>query len=125
MDESILNAIKKFIGLPVDEEAFDTSLIMTANTVFAILTDIGYGPKEGFEINSSEQKWSDFIQETDKRFNSVKSYVCLKTQMIFDTPTNSYKKEAMEQVLNELEWRIYSIKNYESEEGETDDGNDS
>lgn len=46
--ESILISIKKLLGIDAFYEAFDTDVIIHINTVFAILTQLGYGPPEGF-----------------------------------------------------------------------------
>lgn len=122
MDDSILNSVKKMLGGISEEcEDFDNEIIIHINTVLAILTDIGFGPKDGFMIADSSATWSEFIPNII-RFNMVKTYVGLKVKMIFDPPESSYLKESIEHNLEEIEVRLNNIVNYEfREEDEEDD----
>lgn len=103
--ESILTSIKKLLGIAEEYTHFDTDIIMHINSVFSILTQIGVGPSEGFSINDSYAVWTDFLPE-DTRLESVKSYVYLKVKMMFDPPDRSSVMEAMNRMINELEFRI-------------------
>ena len=49
MDEefSILNSVKKMIGISSDYKVFDQDLIVHINSVFMILHQLGIGPKNG------------------------------------------------------------------------------
>lgn len=122
MDDSILNSVKKMLGGISEEcEDFDNEIIIHINTVLAILTDMGFGPKDGFMIADSSATWSEFIPNII-RFNMVKTYVGLKVKMIFDPPESSYLKESIEHNLEEIEVRLNNIVNYEfREEDEEDD----
>ena len=53
--ESILESIKKMLGLLKDYTAFDTDIIIHINSVFTILTQLGVGPKEGFKITGYDE----------------------------------------------------------------------
>lgn len=103
--ESILNSIKKLLGLTEEYEQFDPDIIMHINSVFMILTQLGVGPKEGFSIRDSSSVWTDFIPE-NSNLESVKSYVYLKVRLLFDPPLSSVVTEAINRQINELEWRI-------------------
>lgn len=50
MDEefSILNSVKKMIGISSDYKVFDQDLIVHINSVFMILHQLGIGPKKRF-----------------------------------------------------------------------------
>ena len=50
MEKSILTSIKKSLGIEAEYTHFDEELIMHINSVFMILTQLGVGPEEGFEI---------------------------------------------------------------------------
>jgi len=103
--ESILTSIKKMLGIVEEYTHFDADLIMHINSVFAILTQIGVGPSEGFSIEDDTDVWTDFIQD-NKRLESVKSYTYMKVKLLFDPPLSSSVIESMNRIISELEWRI-------------------
>jgi len=105
MNESILTSIKKLIGITEDNTDFDMDIIIHINSVFVILHQLGVGPDDGFSISDSNKVWSDYI-DNNKLFNTVKSYMYLKVKLLFDPPTNSSVREANNNMLDELEWRI-------------------
>ena len=103
--ESILTSIKKMLGIAEEYTHFDADLIMHINSVFAILTQIGVGPSEGFSIEDDTDVWTDFIQD-NKRLESVKSYTYMKVKLLFDPPLSSSVIESMNRIISEFEWRI-------------------
>lgn len=105
MEESILKSTKKILGLAPDYTAFDLDVITHINSTFSTLNQLGIGPLEGFSIEDEETTWSDFIGD-DPNLNSVKTYVFLKTRMMFDPPVTSYLIAAFEKQIAELEWRL-------------------
>lgn len=108
MDGSILNSIKKLIGLQVSDTSFDTDLIIHINTVFGILNQLGCGPETNFKIVDSTAKWSDFIgEETD--LDIVMSYMYMRVRKMFDPPTTGSIATAIDETIKELEWRISVI----------------
>ena len=104
--ESILTSIKKLIGITEDYKHFDTDLIIHINSVFMILSQIGIGPSDGFSISDETTTWEDFLPSDNKNFEAVKTYIYLKTRLIFDPPQSSYTMEAIKQTISELEWRL-------------------
>ena len=117
--ESILTSIKKMLGIAEEYTHFDADLIMHINSVFAILTQIGVGPPEGFSIEDDTNVWTDFIQD-NKKLESVKSYTYMKVKLLFDPPLSSSVIESMNRIISELEWRIQvaaePVKTIEEEE---------
>ena len=117
--ESILTSIKKMLGIVEEYTHFDADLIMHINSVFAILTQIGVGPSEGFSIEDDTDVWTDFIQD-NKRLESVKSYTYMKVKLLFDPPLISAVIESTNRIISELEWRIQvaadPVKTIEEEE---------
>lgn len=103
--DSILNSIKKLLGITEEYSAFDTDIIIHINSVLAILRQIGVGPSNGFYIEDESATWNDFI-ENDSRLETIKSYIYMKVRMMFDPPTSSSIMEAYNKTINELEWRI-------------------
>lgn len=104
--ESILTSIKKLIGITEDYTHFDTDLIIQINTAFMYLSQIGIGSDNGFSISDETTTWSDYLPEDDKNFEAVKTYIYLKTKLIFDPPQSSSVMESMKQTLSEIEWRL-------------------
>jgi hypothetical protein len=87
--ESILDSTKKALGIAPDYDVFDVDILMHINTVFAVLSQLGIGPEDGFLIEDAEAVWEDFLG-TDKQLNSVRTYVFLRVKILFDPPGNSF-----------------------------------
>lgn len=102
--ESILNSIKKLLGIAEDYDYFDSDIIMHINSVFATLTQLGVGPEDGFSIDDESEKWEDFLPE-ERMLHSVKSYMFMKVKLMFDPPLSSAVIECTKEQIKELEWR--------------------
>ena len=104
MNESILNSIKKLLGIGEDYSHFDMDIMMHINSVFVILYQIGVGT-EPFSINSSETTWAEYL---DGRYDliTVQTYIYQRVRLLFDPPTNSAAVEAIKETIRELEFRI-------------------
>ena len=103
--DSILDSVKKDLGITVDYIHFDPDIIMGINTSLSILNQLGVGPEKGFAIHDRTSTWTDFLG-TDNRLEIVKTYVSKKTKQFFDPPQTGPMAEALERVLKELEFRI-------------------
>jgi hypothetical protein len=102
---SILDTIKKMLGIDSEYMAFDTDIIVDINAAFMSLTQLGIGPPSGFSIQSRNDEWSSFIG-TSTSFEADKTYIYLKVKSVFDPPTSSTVLESMERRMAELEWRL-------------------
>lgn len=121
MDESILESVKIACGVDPGNTDFDRDLIDATNSVLAILTQLGVGPEEGFQIEGDDATWADFIG-SDKAYHlsHVVTYVGKKVRMIFDPPVSSAVKDSTNNILSELEWRVnVAAENYSSKEAIT------
>lgn len=103
--DSILNSIKKLLGISNEETHFDSDIIMHINTVFSILCQIGIGPTTSFSIVDENAVWDDFIEDYTN-FNDIKTYMYLKVKLFFDPPLNSSVLSAIERQISELEFRL-------------------
>lgn len=103
--ESILNSIKKLLGIAEDYDHFDPDIIIHINSVFTTLTQLGVGPEEGFSINDEAEKWEDFLPE-ERMIHSVKSYMFMKVKLMFDPPLSSAVIECTKEQIKEMEWRL-------------------
>ena len=115
--DSILTSIKKLLGITEDDTHFDADIIMHINTVFAILTQMGVGPEEGFSIDDKSETWDEFI--TNKLFyEPIKTYVYLKVKLLFDPPLSSAVMESTNRMISELEFRLNAAAETKSLQGE-------
>lgn len=109
MGNSILGSVRKMMGgldvMEGDQYPFDQELIIHINSVFTILNQLGVGPKTAFFITGESETWEDFFGD-EKVVNLAKSYLYLKTKILFDPPQSGVLHEAMERQIQEFEWRL-------------------
>lgn len=104
-NQSILDSIKKLLGMEADYTAFDTDILIHINSTFSTLHQLGVGPKTAFSIESKADTWGSFIQDENK-LNAVKTYVYIRVRLLFDPPETSHAREAFYKQAQELEWRL-------------------
>ena len=105
MEESILESIKNYLGIPAEDDVFDVEIIIAINSAFMTLSQLGVGLDQPFTISDSLATWSDFIEDVD-RLPMIKSYLCLQTRLFFDPPASSSLLTAMQEKSKEYEWRL-------------------
>lgn len=105
-NESILDSIKKQLGIVPDYTVFDDQILLYINTAFSTLHQLGVGPEEGFEIVGKETTWEKIV--TAPRLNMIQTYVGMKVKLMFDPPTSSFALDAINKQITEYEWRITS-----------------
>jgi hypothetical protein len=110
MGQSILTSTKKILGIAEDYIAFDLDVVTHINSAFSTLAQLGIGPDTGFMIEDKDDEWDDFFEEDDPQYNAVKSYVYLKVRQLFDPPTTSYLITAVEKQIQEIEWRLSTLR---------------
>lgn len=104
MIDSILNSVKKKLGILEDYTHFDEEIILDINTSFMTLNQLGIGPEEPFMITGATEIWDDFIE--DGRIEAVKSYIPLKVRLLFDPPQQSFMLNNIQEQIKELEFRM-------------------
>lgn len=103
--ESILDSIKKFLGISPDYTEFDPDIIASINSAFFALWTLGIGPEElPFKITDSTSLWTDFIE--DGKIDMCRSYMYLKVKLMFDPPIHSFLIENMKELIREYEFRM-------------------
>lgn len=103
--DSILDTIKKMLGVETDSDAFDTDIIVHINGALMTLNQLGVGPEDSFSISDSTETWGNLLGDLTT-LELVKSYIYLKVRLIFDPPTNSTVHEAMARQITEFEERL-------------------
>ena len=106
MNESILTSIKKLLGIAEDYEHFDADLIIHINAFLTRLYQVGVGTKN-FAIYDKTATWADFLGEDEVKFQQAKSYVYIRTKLLFDPPQSGAANEAFKEAMRELEWLLY------------------
>lgn len=104
--DSILNSIKKMLGIEPDYEHFDQELVMHINSFFMIVHQLGVGPqKKPFRIKGKDETWDDFSVNVDL-VEAVKDYLYIRVRLVFDPPANSFVVTEFVNTYKELEWRM-------------------
>lgn len=102
---SILDTIKKMLGLDIADDAFDIDVLVDINSVLMTLNQIGVGPAETFSIVGRNETWGQFFG-TATNLDAVKSYIYLKVRMLFDPPLSSAVVDAINRQITEFESRL-------------------
>lgn len=104
-DESILDSVKKVLGISAEYDVFDQDIMMHINSAFATLHQIGIGPDIQFTISGEDETWGEFTcPDTVKPM--VPSYIYMKVRMAFDPPASSFTQNAFKDQISEYEWRM-------------------
>src|SRR3954470_7508885 len=106
METSILNSVKKILGLQSTDTPFDEMVLTHINTAFSTLYQLGVGPAAGFAIEDANPTWDDFITGDISIVNACKTYIYLRVRLLFDPPPTSFALASMKEQLTEYEWRI-------------------
>lgn len=102
---SILDDVKKMLGLGEWDEAFDAEILMHINSVFMTLNQLGVGPPEGYSVRDRANTWDDFVGDRQD-IEAIKSYTYLKVRLLFDPPSSSFVLESIKSMASELEFRL-------------------
>ena len=106
MENSILEDISKLLGVQVDENFFNTDIVIHINSAFNQLCQLGVGPDTPFRITTTDETWSDFMPNISD-YEDIKTYIYLYVRLIFDPPTSGFVTDAIKARMAELEWRMY------------------
>lgn len=109
METSILISIKKKLNVDASYTIFDQDIIMHINGVFSILNQLGVGPITGFAIEDDSAAWDDLMLPLNQ-LSLVKSFIYLKTRLLFDPPGTSFHINAVEALIAEYEWRLRELR---------------
>ena len=102
---SILNSIKKMLGISPTDDGFDQEIKDLINAEFLTLHQLNVGPEAGFSIIGPDDVWNSFTDNLHLQ-DAVRQYVYLRVRMIFDPPASSTVAEAINGRISELEFRL-------------------
>jgi len=103
--DSILQSIKKLLGIEEDYTQFDSDIIVYINAAFFTLHQLGLGPTTCFSIATDQAEWADFFGSRPD-LELVKSYIYLRVRLLFDPPQTGYLVESYNKQIAEYEWRL-------------------
>ena len=103
--QSILDTVRGAMGLVEDDSSFDSELIIHINSNLATLYQNGVGLP--IVVEDSTALWSDLKDESKNNdmFEQIKTYIFLRTKLLFDPPSPSTAKY-MDAAATELLWRL-------------------
>lgn len=108
VDGSILNDVKKILGLAADYSPFDAEVMLHINAALSKLDQLGVGPEGALMISDEQTTWADLIGD-DHRLNNVKTFLGLSVKLAFDPPQVGYVLTAMKEQIQEQEWRLSCV----------------
>jgi hypothetical protein len=103
-EDSILDATKRQLNLDPEDSSYDQEIVLHINSIFFVLHQVGVGPKTVFSIEDRTSKWTEFIGEDV--IGAVRTYMGLKVRLIFDPPQTGPLTEAIERLVEQLEFRL-------------------
>ena len=103
--QSILDTVRGAMGLVEDDTSFDSELIIHINSNLATLYQNGVGLP--ITVEDSTALWSELKDESKNNdmFEQIKTYIFLRTKLLFDPPPPSTAKY-MDESATELLWRL-------------------
>ena len=102
---SILNSVKKYIGVDPEYDVFDDQIIPLINSYLNVVNQLGVG-LTGFTIEDATSTWADFIVDQPNTLHLVETFVKIRTRLAFDPPSNSFVTNALKAEADEMEWRL-------------------
>lgn len=108
VEGSILNDVKKMLGLAEDYSPFDAEVTLHINAALSKLDQLGVGPEGGMSISDDQATWATLIGD-DHRLNMVKTFVGLSVKLAFDPPQVGFVLTAMKEQIQEQEWRLVAV----------------
>ena len=104
---SILKSVRSAVGLNAEDSSFDSELLMHINGSIMILHQNGIGMP--IHVDDESSVWDDFKNPTqadaNSMFSAAKTFIFIKTKILFDPPppsTIKYMSEAADEYL----WRL-------------------
>lgn len=105
--DSILDSVKRLLGIDPYNTDFDTNIILFINSALASLVQMGIGPEDGYSITSNSETWSDFLgEDKGSKMSFITNYIYSKVKLAFDPPANTNAYNALKEIGNEAEFRL-------------------
>lgn len=103
LNESVLDSIKKLLGITSDYGYFDADIIMYINAALQVFNQLAYD--KTFFIKGSDERWSDYVG-SEEDASMLKIYVYARVKAMFDNTQSSGSLDALNEVAKEMEFRL-------------------
>lgn len=104
---TILDDIKLLLGLTAEYAPFDAQILMHINTALLSIAQLGVEGSRNLEVDSKTE-WSALSsRNASADLKALKSLVYYKVWLSFDPPTSSSLSASIENMIKELEFRVY------------------
>lgn len=101
--ETILNDVKDYCNVEIDDHNFDGVLLGLIETALSVMKQVNAVKVESVSISDSTL-WDAIL--TESAWSAmVKQYVKDKCKLAFDPPANATLMSALEKRVSEMEWR--------------------
>lgn len=105
--DSILNSVKKMLGINPEIHDFDTDILININSAIFVLTQNGVGPSKGYIVSDENDTYESYLgADKSEIYDPVAMYLVTSTKIKFDPPASSIVMEALKETKRELEWRL-------------------
>jgi hypothetical protein len=102
---SILESIKRLLGVSPYDDGFDGEIKDLINAEFLTLKQLDVGPESGFSISGPDDVWTDYTDNTGL-IDAVRQFIYLRVRLVFDPPASSVIADAINNRISELEFRL-------------------
>ncbi len=102
---SILDSVKKLLGISPTDDGFDQEIRDLINAEFLTLHQLHVGPEEGFSITGLDDTWDSYTDNPHLQ-DAVRQFIYLRVRMIFDPPASSTVADAINGRIDELTFRL-------------------
>lgn len=99
---TILNDVKKVLGIGQDFQDFDVDVLLHINSAAMTAEQVGVNRSEAEIVVSTD--WSYFTNL--QSYSALKTWLILTVRLAFDPPSTSFQTSAIEKQLEQLSWRI-------------------
>lgn len=106
--ETILDTIKKMLGIPPADTSFDADILVHINTANMVAGQLGIKECEDKPYIQDLDTWDD-LTLGNQNLECLKAYFYISTRLDFDPPSSSILMDALKTRKSEFEWRLQNI----------------
>ena len=100
---TVLNRVKKMLGLADDYDVYDVEILSLINQAGFTIEHIS-GVPNVFPINESTTV--DELSTISPHVDYLVTYLYIKVRLVFDPPSTGYLVDVLKEHLREIEWRL-------------------
>ena len=103
--DSILDSVKKLLGISLDDDSFDADIMININSAIFTLRELGV-LDHPYNVSSKENTYDEMFEDDTEKISAVKLYFYHKTRLGFDPPSSSAVLECLKKMVEEDEFRL-------------------